>query len=94
MVKLRSEQASKKKSVNSDAAEALADALADKPYGKDKVPTEQEEPIERLTIAMPVGLYDELEILAKKRKRSKAEHRSMSAIAREAIKEYLRNHNS
>lgn len=92
MPKTRSELASRKKAVNPEAADKLADSLADKPYGKDKVPAEQEEPIERLTIAMPVSLYDDLEMLAKKRKRSKAEHRSMSAIAREAIKEYLRNH--
>lgn len=93
MVKLRSEQISRK-TVDPQAADALADEIADKPYGKDKDRAEQEEPIERLTIAMPVSLYDELESLAKKRKRSKAEHRSMSAIAREAIKEYLRKHNS
>lgn len=90
MVKPRSKQA--KKPVNADAANALADALADKPYGENKVLPEQEESIERLTIAMPISLYDELEALAKKRKRAKAEQRSMSAIAREAIKEYLGKH--
>lgn len=90
MVKPRSQQASKQK-VDPKAVEALADSLADKPYGK---PQPIEEAIERLTIALPVSLYDELESLAKTRKRAKAEHRSMSAIAREAIREYLRKHNS
>lgn len=89
MVKTRSEQASKKKAVDAGAAEALANELADKPYGK---PAVTDEAIERLTIALPVSLYDKLEALAKTRKRAKAEHRSMSAIAREAITEYLRNH--
>lgn len=89
MVKLRSEQSRRK--VDEQSAEALANELADKPYDK---PGRLSGPevIERLTIALPVDLYDELETLAKKRKRSKAEHRSMSAIAREAIKEYLGKH--
>ena len=90
MVKPRSQQASKKK-VDPKVAEALADSLADKPYGK---PQPVEEVIERLTIALPVSLYDDLEKLAKARKRAKAGNRSMSAIAREAIREYLRKHNS
>ena len=93
MVKTPSKQVHHKKPVNAKAADALADSLADKPYGKSTLINAQEEAIERLTIALPVSLYDELESLAKKRKRAKAEHRSMSAIAREAISEYLK-HNS
>ncbi|MFK0571469.1 hypothetical protein [Endozoicomonas sp.] len=94
MVKTPSKQVHNKKPVNAKAADALADSLADKPYGKSTdLINAQEEAIERLTIAMSVSLYDELEALAKKRKRAKAEHRSMSAIAREAISEYLK-HNS
>ena len=96
MVKTPSKQAhSKKKVADSQAADAIADALADKPYGDvARTGKEQVEAIERLTIALPESLYDELEMLAKKRKRSKADYRSMSAIAREAIAEYLRKHNS
>ena len=89
MVKPRSMQA-RRKEVDSRTAESLADSLADKPYGS---PANLDEPIERLTIALPVSLYDEIESLAKKRRRAKAENRSMSAIAREAIRDYLRKHN-
>ncbi len=89
MVKPKSEQAGSK-SVDPKAADNLADELADKPYGSKST---QDEPIERLTVALPVSLYDEIESLAKKRRRAKEEDRSMSAIAREAIREYLRKHN-
>ena len=88
MVKPRSQQAGKPK-VNPKLAEALADKLADKPYGSQ---ANEDDPIERLTISLPASMYDELEALAKKRKRTRGDHRSMSAITREAIKEYLRRH--
>ena len=68
MVKPRSQQASSKK-VDPKAVEELADSLADKPYGK---PQPSEEVIERLTIALPVSLYDELEVLAKSQKASQS----------------------
>ncbi len=90
MVKPKSEQVGSK-SVDPKAADNLANELADKPYGSKS--NQQDEPIERLTVALPVSLYDEIESLAKKRRRAKEEDRSMSAIAREAIREYLRKHN-
>ena len=89
MVKPRSKQSNAKKISNHDAAEALSKELSDKPYGSDK----KGEEIERLTIALPIKLYDELETMAKRNKRAKSEHRSMSSLAREAIREYLRKHN-
>ncbi len=72
------------------AAEALADKIADRPYGSTE--SESTEEIARLTVALPLSLYDEVESLARQRKRAKAEVRSMSAITREALKEYLRKH--
>ena len=50
------------------------------------------EECERLTILMPVKLYDALEKFAKKEKRSGGEHRTMSAVARMAIAEYLKKY--
>lgn len=73
------------------AAEALADKIADKPYGTTAAPENPDEVI-RLTVALPLSIYDAVESLARQRKRAKAEDRSMSAITREALKEYLRKH--
>lgn len=92
MVKVKSKQTGReKKSVSFDAANRLADKLSDKPYGASVV---EAEAIERLTIPLPISLYDEVEALAKKRKRAKAEYKSMAAITRQALKEYLKKHNS
>lgn len=78
--------------VTAEDAEKLADELADKQYGKPKIAEPESEPIERLTIALPISMYDDIEALAKKRKRAKMPDRSMAAITRAAIKEYLSIH--
>ncbi|MFK0573315.1 hypothetical protein [Endozoicomonas sp.] len=93
MVKTRSQQAGKKQDVDPSKAEALADEMADKPYGSKKPVPAEDEPLERITFTMAVSMYDEMEVLAKKRKRAKADCRSMAAIAREAVREYLDRHN-
>jgi uncharacterized protein YeeX (DUF496 family) len=58
---------------------------ADKPYGS-------VERIERVTISMKGGIYDRLDDIVRKRKRSKQENRTMSALILEAVDFYLSNH--
>ena len=90
MVKKRSQHASRKKpDIDHQEAAALADELSDRPYGSKKPEAVEEEPLERITFTMPLSMYEELESLARKRKRAKAISRSMAAIARDAVREYL-----
>jgi hypothetical protein len=58
---------------------------ADKPYGT-------VERIERVTISMKGVIYDQLDDIVRKRKRSKQENRTMSALILEAVDFYLSNH--
>jgi hypothetical protein len=78
--------------VTFDDAEMVANELADKVYGQQHNARENDE--ERLTISMKGTLYDQIEELARKRKKNKDKNKSMSAIAREAIQKYIKIHNS
>lgn len=80
------------KLVSYSDAEMVADELADKVYGEQHNAREKDE--ERLTISMKGTLYDQIEQLARKRKKNKDANKSMSAIAREAIQIYIKTHNS
>ena len=68
-----------------DQAAALADSLADKPYG---TLSSTDKPT-RLTISLPQSLFDELEEVSRAKRRRGEKDWCMSAMVREAIKEYL-----
>ena len=73
--------------------EALADELADKPYGQKKEPilnTEDKESLSRTTISLPTALLERLEDLAFSNKRTGKEPRTVSAIIREALNIYMK----
>ena len=98
MVKPRSKQATVKQKSNIDESkiEALANAIADKPYGKAKLPSDlnsksQSDTLERVTITLPSNLRIKLEDLAITRKRAGDPNKNVSAIIREALDAYLPN---
>lgn len=100
MVKPRSKQAAQKPSANTQAIEKLADQLADKPYGEKPVndkgeaaitPLQEDaEEMERISISLPQSMRYILEDLVRERKRAKEPCRSVSAITREALEDYLK----
>ena len=91
MVKPRSKQGSvKSDNVDDKKIEALANKLADKPYGQEISEDEgRGEELERITITIPQQMRHRLEDIALKRKRAKQETRSVSALIREALEHYL-----
>ena len=91
MVKPRSKQGGvKPDNVDDKKIEALANKLADKPYGKEISEDEsRREELERITITIPQHMRHRLEDIALKRKRAKQETRSVSALIREALEHYL-----
>ena len=95
MVKKPSQQAIKRPDVTPEQAEALAQKLADKPYGeKEKPELVVEEKQSRTTISLPTSLLHELEDLALQNKRDKMDPRSVSALVREALQQYLKTKES
>ena len=92
MVKKPSLQAVSKAAVTPEQAEALAARLADKPYGEDK-PIEQQlaavEALSRTTISLPTSLLRTVEDQALRNKREGKDLRNVSAIVREALKQYF-----
>lgn len=86
MVKKPSQQATSLSEVTSEQAEALALKLADKPYGEEK---KEIESLSRTTISLPTTLLRQMEDLAYMNKREKKALRSVSAIVREALTNYL-----
>ncbi len=100
MVKPRSKQLSitKKQDIDISMAESLADKLADKPYGQSVKPeglspkkNTQDTEIERITISIPRWMSYTLEDMARERKRSRQQNRTVSAIVREALDSYFDN---
>ena len=91
MVKPPSQQVtSNRHNITDQQAEALAEKLADKPYGdKDKPTDAAPEPVSRTTISLPASLLRQLEDLAYSNKREGRELRNVSAIVREALSQYL-----
>ena len=87
MVKKPSLQA--RKPVTSEQAEALANRLADKPYGTEKPPADLPETQSRTTISLPASLLREVEDLALSNKREGKDLKNVSAIVREALRAYL-----
>ncbi|MBT6455732.1 MAG: hypothetical protein HOK37_09355 [Gammaproteobacteria bacterium] len=79
----------KKRAPNRDVVDKLANELADKPYGEK--PERKDEQIVRTSLSLPASMQGALEDLAIKNKRSGRELRTVSAIVREAVDEYLNN---
>lgn len=67
-------------------ADALANRLADRPYGKEKV---IQESIARTTISLPGCLLRELEDRALDNKRAGIEPKNVSAMIRDAVEAYF-----
>ena len=77
----------KKRSLNNNAIENLANELADKPYGIIK--HQEHDKLTRTTISLPASVLLKLEDIARTNKRTKEELKSVSAIIRYCIKEQL-----
>jgi len=78
---------SDRKKTNPKAVEALADTLADKPYGEDKkIPDE----IVRTSISLPKSQLQKLEDLAMVNKREGKGLKNISAIVRAGLDLYLK----
>lgn len=84
--------------VTAEAADALANRLADKPYGAEipkAVPESKltsvvvAEIVSRTTISLPDSMLIEIEDLARDNKRNGTGPKTVSAIAREAFNIYL-----
>ena len=78
-----------RKSVSEEDAEALANRLADRPYGEDRAP-ECPDTLTRTTISLPERLLRELEDRALQNKRAGITPKNVSALIREALEGYLR----
>ncbi|KEA54035.1 MULTISPECIES: hypothetical protein [Mangrovibacter] len=95
-LKKPSQQASATRKYASDQdIEQLAERLAGKPYGSpgNSTPvTEAEDPLKRTTISLPASLLDKTEDTALKNKRSGRDPKSVSALVRDALAEYFKNH--
>lgn len=79
--------------VTFEQAESLANELADKTYGEVKDRSLRENEDERLTITLNGDLYDKIENIARSRKKLKKPNKTMSAVVREALDEYMAKHN-
>lgn len=74
-------------------ADALANRLADRPYGSNKESTPEltkPDSITRTTISLPEVLLRHLEDLAIENKRAGVTPKNVSAIIREALEGYLK----
>lgn len=70
-------------------AEALADKLADKPYGDEAQPQPEIEKQARTSISLPESLLQTIEDMARDNKRQGIEPKSVSAIIRDALRYHL-----
>jgi len=77
---------SDRKKTNPKAVEALADTLADKPYGEDKKVIDE---IVRTSISLPKSLLQTIEDRAMWNKRDGKDLKNVSAIVRFALDLYL-----
>lgn len=73
-------------------AENLANELADKPYGKSKKNTDKiQDEFTRTSISIPLSMLEELENLALRNKRSGKNLKTVSAIVRAAVYNFISN---
>ncbi|OHT23084.1 CopG family transcriptional regulator [Providencia stuartii] len=92
MVKRPSQQAVKNRAeVTAEQAEFLAKRLADKPYGSTENNLQEPEKQSRTTISLNESMLIQLEDMALKNKREGRDPKSVSAIVREALEQYLSN---
>lgn len=73
-----------RKNVSEKTAEQFVNEMADKTFGVDNR-------IERITISLDGDIFDKIDDIVRKRKRTKAENRTISAFIREALEAYLTN---
>jgi len=87
MVKRPSQQATHRPDVTAEQAEALAQRLADKPYGA----PEKAEPEKqcRTTISLGESMLVKVEDIALRNKRNGKDPKNVSAIVREALELYF-----
>ncbi|WP_421595814.1 ribbon-helix-helix protein, CopG family [Rahnella sp. PD4] len=81
---------SNRRVVTEAEADALANRLADRPYGDEKVVEPAQEILTRTTISIPQNTLRELEDLALHNKRIGVAPKSVSAIIRDALEAYLK----
>lgn len=84
-----------RRTVSEAEAEALANRLADRPYGETHNSSSvsaapPEEKIARTTISLPLSLLREVEDIALENKRNGTDPKNVSAIIREALNAYLK----
>lgn len=80
------------KSIKTDlnqAAEDLANQLADRPYGAQKNVTKTPESLLRTSITLPENLFRKIEDYALHNKRAKQGPKSVSAVIRDALDIYV-----
>ena len=82
----------KMREVDPKEADKLANELADKPYGSKPRDVEQDvEKLTRTSISIPVTLQEQVEDLALRNKRAGAELRTVSAIVKVALEQFISN---
>ena len=79
----------KKREAKAEAVEKLANELADKPYGEET--NNEEERLVRTSLSLPASMHETLEDKAIQNKRAGRGLRTVSAIVREAIANYLKS---
>lgn len=77
--------------VTEDEADMLANKLADKPYGDDERAQAVQEKQARTTISLPDQLLRQCEDLAISNKRGNNGPKSVSALVRAALENYLKS---
>lgn len=76
------------KNIDPEAADKLADKLADKPYGDKPIVSDTD--MTRTTISLPTSLLRSLEDIALSNKRSGKSPKNVSALVREALEQYMK----
>lgn len=87
MVKKPSQQATGRTGVTAEQAEALAQRLADKPYGALEKPEPEKQC--RTTISLGESMLVKVEDIALRNKRNGKDPKNVSAIVREALELYF-----
>jgi len=77
----------KKREAKAEAVEKLVKELVDKPYGGEA--NNEKERLVRTSLSLPASMHETLEDMAIQNKRAGRELRTVSAIVREAIENYL-----
>lgn len=89
MVKPKSQQ-SAKKAHDPVAIEKFVNEMADKPYGHEPKSPPAKDEMMPVSITIPRSLRDKLDNMALKNKHEKGELRTVSAIVRAALEDYMK----